>query len=253
LNNYKDTDSVIHYSDLFYQNSMKQLFYNQYSDAESPSGVNSRFGKKPNVIGSYFSANGVFIKLLSIFIFLLVLSEKSHAQQNPGTTTRAVVYEGDTIPYIELPTFRFFAPRIFTSNREERQYQRLVRNVKRVYPYARLAGIKFDEYSKMLDELETDAQRRRATRQIEREIRDEFEGELRRLTISQGHILIKLIDRETNHTSYDVLRDFRGAFTAVFWQSFGRIFGYNLKTEYDPYGEDILIEEIVQLIEMGAI
>ncbi|TVQ84089.1 MAG: DUF4294 domain-containing protein [Bacteroidetes bacterium] len=243
----------MYYSDLFYQNSMKQAFYKLNSDAETQSDFNSWLRKKPIDIGSYLSANRVFIKLLFIFIFLFIIPEKSHAQENPGITTRAVVYQGDTIPYIELPTFRFFAPRIFTSNREERQYQRLVRNVKRVYPYARLAGIKFDEYSKMLDELETDAQRRRATRQIEREIRDEFEGELRRLTISQGHILIKLIDRETNHTSYDVLRDFRGAFTAVFWQSFGRIFGYNLKTEYDPYGEDILIEEIVQLIEMGAI
>jgi hypothetical protein len=189
-----------------------------------------------------------------VFLFLLIsFASESYAQQNKGITTRAVVYQGDTIPFIELPTFRYFAPRIFANNREQQKYNRLVRNVKRVYPYARLAGIKFDEYSEMLAGLETEAQRKRATRNLEREIRDEFEGELRRLTISQGHILIKLIDRETSHTSYDVLRDFRGAFTALFWQSFGRLFGYNLKTEYDPYGEDILIEEIVQLIEMGAI
>lgn len=189
-----------------------------------------------------------------IFLFILyAFAPYSFAQQHKGITTRAVVYQGDTIPYIELPTFRYFAPRSFANNREQNQYNRLVRNVKRVYPYARLAGIKFDEYSEILMGLETEGQRKRAARNLEREIRDEFEGELRRLTISQGHILIKLIDRETNHTSYDVLRDFRGAFTAVFWQSFGRLFGYNLKTEYDPYGEDKLIEEIVQLIEMGAI
>jgi hypothetical protein len=109
------------------------------------------------------------------------------------------------------------------------------------------------EYSEMLAEIDSEIQRKRVSREIEREIRDEFEGELMRLTISQGHILIKLIDRETQHTSYDVLKDFRGNFTAVFWQSFGRIFGYNLKSEYDPNGEDKLIEEIVQLIEMGAI
>ncbi|MBW6478751.1 MAG: DUF4294 domain-containing protein [Bacteroidales bacterium] len=196
------------------------------------------------------------MKPTSAILFLLLLVvflPASYAQQHKGITTKAVVYQGDTIPFIELPTFRYFAPRTFANNREQQQYNRLVRNVKRVYPYARLAGIKFDEYSEMLMGLETEAQRKRATRNLEREIRDEFEGELRRLTISQGHILIKLIDRETNHTSYDVLKDFRGAFTAVFWQSFGRLFGYNLKTEYDPYGEDRLIEEIVQLIEMGAI
>jgi hypothetical protein len=128
-----------------------------------------------------------------------------------------------------------------------------VRNVKRVYPYAKLAGVKFQEYSEMLDNIESDAQRRRMTKKIEEQIKDEFEGELRRLTFTQGHILIKLIDRETSHTSYDVLKDFRGTLTAVFWQSFGRIFGYNLKTKYDPQGEDKLIEEIVRLIEMGAI
>lgn len=196
------------------------------------------------------------MKPTSAILFLLLLVvflPASYAQQHKGITTKAVVYQGDTIPFIELPTFRYFAPRTFANNREQQQYNRLVRNVKRVYPYARLAGIKFDEYSEMLMGLETEVQRKRATRNLEREIRDEFEGELRRLTISQGHILIKLIDRETSHTSYDVLKDFRGAFTAVFWQSFGRLFGYNLKTEYDPYGEDRLIEEIVQLIEMGAI
>ncbi len=194
-----------------------------------------------------------FLVLTLLFMFFVLCAFESKAQEKNTVTTRAVVYHGDTIPFIELPTFQYFAPRIFANNREQRRYNRLVQNVKRVYPYARLAGIKFDEYSEMLMGLETEAQRKRAARNLEREIRDEFEGELRRLTISQGHILIKLIDRETNHTSYDVLRDFRGAFTAVFWQSFGRLFGYDLKTEYDPHGEDRLIEEIVQLIEMGVI
>lgn len=197
------------------------------------------------------------MKYLTAFILVFVaviLSETgSFAQSHQGITTRAVVYEGDTIPFIELPTFRYFAPRVYKNRWEEHKYKRLVRNIKRVYPYARLAGIKFEEYSEELMNLETETQRKKAAKNIEREIRDEFEGELRRLTISQGHILIKLIDRETKHTSYDVLKDFRGAFTAIFWQSFGKLFGYNLKTEYDPYGEDQMIEEIVQLIEIGAI
>ena len=189
-----------------------------------------------------------------LLLAAIVLSgETLFAQDNPGETRRAVVYQGDTIPYIELPAIPFVAPRIFSNRFEQARYNRLVRNVKRVYPYARLAGIKFQEYSDMLAEIDSDAQRRRITKEIEQEIKEQFEGELRRLTISQGHILIKLIDRETKNTSYDVLRDFRGAFTAVFWQSFGRLFGYNLKTEYDPHGEDKLIEEILQLIEMGAL
>ncbi len=186
-------------------------------------------------------------------IIVLSMHQLGYAQEYPGFTRKAVVYQQDTIPYIELPTVKYFAPRIFNSRAEEIRYTRLVRNVKKVYPYAKLAGIKFHEYSKLLQGIPSESQKRQITRRIEQEIKKEFEGELRKLTITQGHILIKLIDRETRHSSYDVLKDFRGTVTALFWQSFGRIFGYNLKTKYDPNGEDYLIEEIIQLIELGVI
>lgn len=170
-----------------------------------------------------------------------------------GTTVMARIVNGDTIPYIELKPVSFFAPRVFSSRSEALRYQRLVYNVKKVYPYARLAGERLREYSDELARLPNEAQRRKATKQIEKDIRAEFEGDLTKLTRTQGLILIKLIDRETAHTSYDILRDFRGAVSAVFWQSLGRIFGYNLKTHYDPYGEDQLIEEIVWMIEAGIL
>jgi hypothetical protein len=169
------------------------------------------------------------------------------------TTVKARVIDGDTIPVIDLQPFHLFAPRYFTTRSAAMRYQRLVFNVRKVYPYARLAGIKLREYSEELEKMESDAQRRRAVRQIENEIREEFEGDLMKLTRTQGMILIKLIDRETTHTSYDLLRDFRGMVSAVFWQSLGRIFGYNLKTGYDPGGEDYLIEEIVLMIEAGVL
>lgn len=168
-------------------------------------------------------------------------------------TVRATVLDGDTIPYIELQPFNLFAPRVFTSRAAAMRYQRLVFNVRKVYPYARLAGIKLREYNEELAQMHSDAERRRAVRQIEREIREEFEADLMKLTRTQGLILIKLIDRETQHTSYELLRDFRGMVSAVFWQSLGRLFGYNLKTSYDPHGEDFLIEEIVLMIEAGLL
>ena len=174
-------------------------------------------------------------------------------QQVRGITVRARVVAGDTIPYIELKPVVFMAPRVFASRRDAQRYERLVYNVKKVYPYARLAGVKLLEYSEELAGMHSDAQRRRALRNIEKEIRAEFEADLMKLTRTQGMILIKLVDRETRHTPYNILRDFRGMVSAVFWQSLGRIFGYNLKTEYDPYGEDHLIEEIVVLIEMGLL
>lgn len=170
-----------------------------------------------------------------------------------GITVRAIVIGGDTIPYIELKPVNFFAPRIFANRWQAQRYERLVYNVKKVYPYARLAGIKLREYNDELAAMKTESERRRAVRQIEKDIRAEFEADLMRLTRTQGMILIKLIDRETRFTSYDLLKDFRGMVSAVFWQSLGRIFGYNLKTNYDPYGEDSLIEEIVLMIEAGIL
>ena len=73
------------------------------------------------------------------------------------------------------------------------------------------------------------------------------------MTISQGRILIKLIDRETRNTSYTLIRDYRGKFSAAFWQGIARFFGTNLKEEYDPYGEDALIEAIIKEIDAGRL
>ena len=88
---------------------------------------------------------------------------------------------------------------------------------------------------------------------MEDELREEYEGDLRKLTITQGIILIKLVDRETGDTSYELVKQFRGSFSAFFWQQLARLFGHNLKLQYEPYGEDYLIEEVVQLIEAGKV
>ncbi len=182
-----------------------------------------------------------------------LISFPVNSQEVDRTYTLARVVNGDTIPIIKLPQVTIIAPMIFKSRREERQYSRLVRNVKIVYPYAKLAGIKFREYGQKLEQVESDAQRRRMMKQIEDELRHQFEDDLRKLTFSQGLILIKLIDRETQQTSYEILRDFRGIFQAFFWQSLGRIFGYDLRTTYDPHGEDEMIEHIIMMIEAGLI
>ncbi|GEM_PF-160422 len=168
-----------------------------------------------------------------------------------GHTVAARVLNGDTIPVIELRPVSVTAEREFGSRWEEYRYNRTVRNVKIAYPYAKLAGHMFREYSRELMELDSERERRQFMREAEDEILENFEDDLKSLTFSQGLILIKLIDRETDHTSYHILREFRGVFSAVFWQSLGRIFGYNLREEYDPDGEDRQIEEIVQLIEKG--
>ncbi len=168
-------------------------------------------------------------------------------------TVMAKVTDGDTLIVMELAPVSVVAPREFDSRRAAWRHNRLVRNVKIAYPYAQLAGAMFREYTAKLQELETERERRAFTEQAEQELLDRFEDDLRKLTFSQGLILIKLVDRETQHTSYDIVREFRGVFRAFFWQSIGRLFGFDLKTEYDPYGDDRDIEEIVTLIEEGLI
>ena len=90
-------------------------------------------------------------------------------------------------------------------------------------------------------------------KQAEDELKAEFEGDLKKLSFKQGIILIKLVDRETGNTSYELVQELRGNFTAFFWQTFARLFGYNLKVKYDPLGDDKEIEDIVVMIENGQI
>ncbi len=191
------------------------------------------------------------LSLVCFALFPVAVFASEPGQEKPvsGETVAARVENGDTLLIIELQPVDVVAPRVFDSRLEAWRYNRLVRNVKAAYPFAKLAGEMFEEYGEYIMSLESDRERRRFTREMEREIREELEDDLRRLTVTQGFILIKLIDRETQHTTYDILKDYRGTFSAIFWQSLSRLFGLNLRTEYDPYGSDRMIEEIVQMIE----
>jgi hypothetical protein len=200
----------------------------------------------------------LFCSIIFVFFFQGIFNTATCSVVDPGNVTKgetvaAYITNGDTLLVIELAPVDVIAPRQFDSRREARRYGRMVRHVKAAYPYARLAGNMFREYSEILLEIDNEHDRRKFTEAVEKQIRAQFEEDLKRLTFTQGLILIKLIDRETQRTSYDILKEFRGTFSAVFWQSLGRIFGFNLKTEYDPEGDDKIIEEIVQLIEAGLI
>jgi hypothetical protein len=116
-----------------------------------------------------------------------------------------------------------------------------------------MAGETLKEYEVILGQVENERERRKILKELENEINEKYGDELKKLTFSQGKILIKLIDRETGNTSFDLVKDLRGNFLAFFYQSFARVFGYNLKVEYDPAGEDRNIEIIVRMIENGVI
>ncbi len=101
--------------------------------------------------------------------------------------------------------------------------------------------------------LKTDKERKEYVKQVEKELRAEFEDQLVKLTISQGKLLIKLIDREVGRTTYGVIRDLKGGVSAVFWQAIARLFGSNLKTEFEAMGEDKLLNELIMLHEHGLL
>lgn len=186
-------------------------------------------------------------------IIILLISSSVFSQNQKYRIVYSQVIDGDTLFIIPLDEVQIKGKRTSKNKRLIRRTNRLIRYVKKVYPYAKIAGVKLQEYDSILNTVDKESERRKIMRRAEKEINEEFGGELKKLTINQGRILLKLIDRETGDTSFELVKDLRGGFTAFFYQTFARIFTLNLKVKYDPQGEDKKIEEIVQLIENGQL
>ncbi len=177
------------------------------------------------------------------------LQEKIHVLQQ-------VERNGLILPEIEIKEVTIIGRQQQSSNPRRaraqiQQYDRLVYNLKKTYPYAVIARNKLSEVNTRLEQLPDEKERKKYLKDFEKELFAEFEADARNMTITQGRLLIKLIDRETQNTSYELIRQYRGFLSAIFWQGIARIFGSSLKAEYDPFGEDALIELIVRDIEMG--
>lgn len=200
---------------------------------------------------------GMKLLLFTIILFhtLALGTARSQEPYNPDSliTVAATVIDGDTLYFVDLPEVEVFSLPWPENRRQMLRQTRTINHVKIAYPYAKLAGIKLREYEQVLMAASSDQERRKIMKQAEEELKEQFGDDLRNLTFTQGRILIKLIDRETGETSYDLVRELRGSFTAFFYQAFARIWGFNLKDNYDPEGEDELIEQIVQLIERGQL
>jgi ribosomal protein S20 len=169
-----------------------------------------------------------------------------------GTLYNAIVVNGDTIPVVSLPAAKATAKRVFKSKKAKNKYYRLAYHVKKVLPYAKLAGKRMKEVEAEVAEMDKQ-ERKKRMKLLEKEIKKDYEGELTKLSFTQGRILIKLLDRETGSISYDIVKEFRGGFTAWFFQGIAKIFSYDLKSEYDAEGDDKVIEQIVQQIEQGTL
>ncbi len=195
-----------------------------------------------------------WINILIIFVFLTNYSSgQNNSDKDTLIIARTVIVDGDTIPNVSIEEVVIFPRLIFKNRYRARRYRKLIRDVKRAYPYAIYAKNKLDQMEHEFQNLTTEKERKKYVKTIEKQLMDEFGKELKKLTITQGRILLKLIDRETGNTSYALLKDLRGTVSAVFWQTIARLFGSDLKSQYDPKGDDFLVERVVRLIETGQI
>jgi hypothetical protein len=175
--------------------------------------------------------------------------------QNPDTRIKLpyIVEGGDTIPVVNLHAVTILDSLDPDYYKKLQSYYRLRFNVMKVYPYSKLLAVKLHEINDHLATLQSKKERRQYMREAEAGIKKDFENDLKNFSVSQGKVFTKLVDRETGHTSYELIKELRGSLKAFFWQNFALIFGQNLKTKYDPDGDDMVIESIVRQIEEGKL
>jgi hypothetical protein len=202
------------------------------------------------------------MKSLFYTLFILLLSnltaQNEAMPENPlasskGIRVPAIVIDGDTFPSFSIAPVYIFEERVFKNKKTAEKWTRLKYNVKKAYPFALIAEARLKEFDVALSKMTTEKDKKAYLDVAEKKLKDEFEDQLKNLTVSQGKILIKLIDRQTGHTSYDLVKRMRGKFSAFMWQSVAVIFGENLKEEYDGTGEDQMIEQAIRLVEAGMI
>lgn len=163
------------------------------------------------------------------------------------------IVNGDTIVSKRLKDIYVFPGGRARSRHLEAKFWRYVYKVKKVYPYAQRANELLKQYEPEYLKLKTQRERRQLVKKVEEQLMGQYKEEFKRMTISEGRIMIKLIDRETGRTSYSLIKDFRGSFSAFFWQTIAKLFSNDLKSQYDPQGDDKLLEEIVNMINAGEI
>ena len=206
------------------------------------------------------------MRLFSVIFFLMISAINLYGQTDTSKSSidslpdrfyllQKVERNGVTMPEVEIKEVTIIGSGSKRSarKRDYRRYERLIYNIKKVYPYAIIVREKIDLVNEELKTISTEREQKAYMKSVEKDVFAEYEDEIAKLTITQGKILIKLIDRETQNTSYELIKVYRGRISAAFWQGIARIFGTNLKEEYDPYGEDALIELIIREIDAGRL
>jgi prolyl oligopeptidase PreP (S9A serine peptidase family) len=171
----------------------------------------------------------------------------------PTVKVGKVLEDGDSIQYMEMNNVYVFPPITFSSKKQQNAYMRLVKNVKTVLPIAKEARLIMMETAEYLETLPNKEAKDEHMKRVEKSIMKEYKPRMKKLTYSQGKLLIKLIYRESNSSGYELIQAFLGPVRAGFYQAFAWAFGASLKKEYDPEGIDRLTERVVLMVEAGQI
>jgi hypothetical protein len=171
--------------------------------------------------------------------------------QKEGELVRGIVVGNDTLIQRQVSEIWIYPERKFANKRQQKNYSQYVAKVKKVYPIAVEARILLEKYEPEYYALKDKSDRRKMMKKLEKELLDKHKEELKKWSISDGKILLKLINRETHRSAYSIIENFRGEFSAAFWQGIARLFKNNLKDGYDPQGDDKMLEEVVRKIESG--
>ena len=171
----------------------------------------------------------------------------------PMVRVGKALVDGDSIQYMELNNIYVYPPTTFTSEKQRQQYNRLVYNVKKVLPIAKECHAIIIETYEYLQTLPDKKARDEHLKLVEEDIKRTYTPRMKKLTYSQGKLLIKLVDRECNSTSYGLIQAILGPVKAGFYQAFVWLYGASLKKEYDPKGKDRLTERVVRMVESGQL
>ena len=189
-----------------------------------------------------------------------------HAQETGGTAQELgdptfvpmvkvgkVLVDGDSIQYMEMSNVYVYPEPTFKSKRQQQSYMRLVKNVKKVLPIAKQVRQMLIETAEYLETIPTKKEKEEHMKRVEAAIVAEYTPQMKKLTFSQGKLLIKLVDRECNSTAYEAMQAFIGPVRSGMWQAFAWMFGASLKKGYNPDGVDRLTERVVLMVEAGQL
>lgn len=196
------------------------------------------------------TVSNIIILLLAI---LLSMPAKAQGDGKKLYIVGSATHNGETVPHIQLPTVYIFTPLKFRNKRERTNYDRLVHDVKKTLPLATEIRRIIIETYETLQLLPDEKAQKKHIDKLEKELKEVYTPKMKKLTLRQGKLLIKLVDRQCDQNAYQLIKLFMGSFKAVFYQSFASLFGASLKKTYDPMGEDSLIERVVIQVLTGEI